>query len=77
MPSSPRATRKNQSSTPPNSATAVTPGGEAPEDTDDLEVDEAGIQLLIDFFLQLKKWDKLQSTRTTSRIPESVKEIAA
>jgi hypothetical protein len=77
MPSSTRATHKNQPNTPPNSAAAVTPGGEAPEDTEDLEIDAAGIQLLIDFFLQLKKWDKLQSTRTPSKAQESVKEKAA
>jgi hypothetical protein len=75
MPSSTRATRKNQASTTPTAA--VTSGGEAPDDNDDLEIDEAGIQLLIEFFLQLKKWDKLQSTRASSTVPESVREIAA
>jgi hypothetical protein len=56
---------------------AVKPGGEVPVDADDLEIDAAGIQLLIDFFLQLKKWDKLQSTRAAFTAPEFVKEIAA
>jgi hypothetical protein len=58
-------------------ASAVSPGGEAPKNTDDLKIDDAGIRLLIDFFLQLKKWDKLQSTRTLFEVPESVEDIAA
>ena len=57
-------------------ASAVSPCGE-PENTEDLGIDDAGIHLLIDFFLQLKKWDKLQSTRMLSGVPESDKDIAA
>jgi hypothetical protein len=43
----------------------------------DLEIDDVDLQLLVDFFHLLKKWDKLQSTRTSSEAPESVKDIAA
>jgi hypothetical protein len=53
---------KYRRSTP--GASTVSLGGEAPENTENLEIHEADIQLLIDFFLQLKKWDKLQSTPT-------------
>jgi len=74
MSSSSRAQVKNQPSTPLTSA--VKPRSEAPVETS-LEIDEAGIRLLTDFFLQLKKWDKLQSTRTLSGVPESDKDIAA
>jgi len=75
MSGSTEARLKSRRSTP--AASAVSLGGEAPENTDDLEIDEAGIRLLADFFLQLKKWDKLQSTRTLSGVPESDKDIAA
>jgi hypothetical protein len=75
MSGSAKARVKDRPGTP--AASAVTPGGEAPNDGDDLEIDAAGIQLLIEFFLQLKKWDKLQSTRAASTAPEPVKEIAA
>jgi hypothetical protein len=75
MSGSSKARVKDRLGTP--AASAIAPGGEAPEDGDDLEIDAAGIQLLIEFFLQLKKWDKLQSTRASSTVPESVKEIAA
>jgi hypothetical protein len=74
MSSSSRARVKNQLSTPP--PTAVKPRSETPEETS-LEIDEAGIRLLAEFFLQLKKWDKLQSTRTLSGTSESDKDIAA
>jgi hypothetical protein len=74
MSSSSRARVKNQLSTPLTSA--FKPRSEAPVETS-LEIDEAGIRLLTDFFLQLKKWDKLQSTRTLSGVPESDKDIAA
>ena len=66
---------KNWPSNP--AVAAVTPGGEVPVSADDLEIDEADVQLLIEFFLQLQKWDKLQSTRAASTAPEPVKEIAA
>jgi hypothetical protein len=42
-----------------------------------LEIDEASIRLLTDFFLQLKKWDILQSTRTPAQAPPSDQDIAA
>jgi hypothetical protein len=74
MSSSSKARFKNQLSTPPPSA--VMPRNEVPVETS-LEIDEAGIRLLTDFFLQLKKWDKLQSIRTLSEVPESDKDIAA
>ena len=66
---------KNWPNTP--AVAATTPGCEATQDADSLEIDEAGIELLIEFFLQLRKWDKLQSIRTSSEVKESVKEIAA
>jgi len=74
MSSSSRAQVKNQPSTPLTSA--VKPRSEAPVETS-LEIDEAGIRLLIDFFLQLKKWDTLQSTRTPAQAPPSDQDIAA
>jgi hypothetical protein len=73
MSSSSKARVKNQLSTPPRSA--VEPRSEAPVETS-LEIDEAGIRLLTDFFLQLKKWDTLQSTRTP-QAPPSDQDIAA
>jgi hypothetical protein len=66
---------ESRRSTP--AASAVTPDGEHTKNIDNLEIDDADIQLLVDFFLQLKKWDKLQSTRTLSEVPESVEDIAA
>jgi hypothetical protein len=74
MSSSSRARVKNQLSTPPRSA--VTPRSEAPVETS-LEIDEAGIRLLTDFFLQLKKWDTLQSKHTPAQAPPSDQDIAA
>jgi hypothetical protein len=74
MSSSSRARVKNQLST--SLTSAVKPRSEAAVETS-LEIDDAGIRLLIEFFLQLKKWDKLQSTRTLSEVPESDKDIAA
>jgi hypothetical protein len=53
------------------------PDGEEPKNINDLEINDVDIHLLADFFLLLKKWDKLQSTRTLSEAPESVENIAA
>ena len=75
MSGSTEARLKSRRSTP--AASAVSLGDEAPENTDDLEIDEAGIRLLTDFFLQLKKWDTLQSTRTPAQAPPSDQDIAA
>jgi hypothetical protein len=75
MSSSSRARVKNQLSTPPRSA--AQPRSEAPVESSALEIDEAGIRLLIDFFLQLKKWDPLQSTCTPAQAPPSDQDIAA
>jgi hypothetical protein len=75
MPGSTKARVKNWPSTP--AASTVAPGVEVLVDAEDLEIDAAGIQLLIEFFLQLKKWDKLQSTRTPFGVPESFEGIAA
>jgi hypothetical protein len=69
------ATRKNQPSTPPRSA--IKPESEAQVDPSTLVIDEAGIRLLIDFFLQLQKWDTLQSTRIPAEAPPSAQDIAA
>jgi hypothetical protein len=66
---------RNKLSTPPFSA--VKPGSEEPVAASALEIDEVGIRLLIDLFLQLKTWDTLQSTFKPLEAPDYCKDIAA
>lgn len=75
MPSSSNVRVKNQPSMPP--PPAFTPNGEESVVATALQIDEAGVRILINFFLQLRKWDTLQSTRTLVEEPDYCQDIAA
>jgi len=74
MPKSSSTRVKNQSNTLPPVAGI---SSEATSASPALEIDEAGIRILIDFFQQLKKWDTLQSTFNPLEAPDYCQDIAA